>query len=195
VVLVGGGIAAFAIVGGEKNQGGGDGPVAAADAAEPSAADAMVAGVADAGAPPPADAEVVAQIDAAEPPKVDAGLVIPDTVQILIKSRYHPTFEVWENDRKLFDGPENLPVPAGETRKVTIKARGYKDKTIIVASTTKGGKIELGRLASIPGTGPGSSRPPPPDPGCKNMVADPDSPACRKQYCQFHPEDKRCLLE
>jgi len=125
--------------------------------------------------------------------------VVPETVDVLIKSRYHGAFEVWEDDQKLFDGPDNLPVVVGESRKITIKARGYKDKTFTVSSDAKGRKFEfkLDRAPGpVPGPGSGSSSVKPPvDPGCKNVVADPSSPACRKQYCQFHPDDVRCGAE
>jgi serine/threonine-protein kinase len=198
VLLVGGAIAVFAVVGGDRPPGG-NGPgsnVALVEDAgvgsnEPPAADAMSAAV-DAGAPV-ADAEVVAAADAAVEPPVDAAPVIPDTVQILIKSRYHPSFEVWENDRKLFDGPDNLPVVAGESRKITIKARGFKDRTITVPSSARGGKFELPRLDRIPGPGPGPGSSKPADPGCKNIVVDPSNTACVRQYCQFHPDDMRCI--
>ena len=199
VLLVGGAVAVFAVVDGDKQQGGngsGSNVALVEDAgvgsSDPPVADAMVATV-DA-AVPLADAEVVAAADAAVEPPADAGPMIPETVQILIKSRHHPTFEVWENDRKLFDGPDNLPVVAGESRKITIKARGFKDKTLTVPSSARGGKFELPRLDRVagPGPGPGSSRPPA-DPGCKNIVVDSSSAACVRQYCQFHPDDMRCI--
>jgi hypothetical protein len=203
VVVVGGGIAAFAVVsGGKKDDGPGSGSmVALADAGaggdpdEPPPADAMAA-LPDAEAPVTPDAEVVATIDAAaEPPDAGTSIVIPDTVEILIKSRYHTSFEVWEGGRKLFDGPDNLPVAAGESRKITIKARGYKDKSYTVSSKAKDRKFEF-RLVPIQGPGPGSgSAKPPPDPGCRHIVADPTSEACRKQYCQFHKNDDRCNME
>jgi eukaryotic-like serine/threonine-protein kinase len=203
VLLVGGGVAIFAAVGGKEGGGGsGSGSQVAVveDAAgggssgsgETSAADAMTA---------PVDAAVAASVDAAEePPKpADAAVVVPETVDVLIKSRYHGAFEVWEDDQKLFDGPDNLPVVVGESRKITIKARGYKDKTFTVSSDAKGRKFEfkLDRAPGpVPGPGSGSSSVKPPvDPGCKNVVADPSSPACRKQYCQFHPDDVRCGAE
>ncbi|HWU87121.1 MAG TPA: serine/threonine-protein kinase [Kofleriaceae bacterium] len=210
VVIVGGGIAAFVVASGGGG-GGGSGAgsqVAGADDAgasgsgEPAAADAgKVATVADAAVPVVADAGEVAMVDAGgEPPKqLDAAVDIPTTVDILIKSKYHPSFEVWENDKKLFDGPDNLPVVAGESRTITIKVRGYKDKTFTVSSEAKGRKLEF-KLDRIPGqgTGPGSgsqAKPPPADPGCRNVVVDPSSTACRKQYCQFHPDDLRCGAE
>ena len=196
VVLVGGGIAAVVALGGK---GGGGGGGSGSQLAVVVDAGAGGVGVGDV---PTADA-TVATVDAAvedptpdaavEPPAMDAGVVVPDTVDILVKSRYHGVFEVWENDTKLFDGPDNLPVEAGKTRKITIKARGYKDKTFTVAADAKGRKFEF-KLDRAPTTGPGSAKPPD-DPGCKAIVRDPSSPACRKQYCQFHPDDMRCNTE
>jgi hypothetical protein len=201
VVLVGGGIAAVVALGGDKkDSGGGSGSqVAGAEDAgagsnEVPPADAMST-VVDAATPVSVDAEVVAAIDAGgEAPKADAA-VNPETVEILIKSKFHGSFEVWEDDRKLFDGPDNLPVVVGESRKITIKARGYKDKTFTVGADAKGRKFEF-KLERLPGPGPGSgSTRPPVDPGCKSIVVDPSSAACRKQYCQFHPDDLRCGAE
>jgi hypothetical protein len=213
VVLVGGGIAAFVAVSGKeddkgKGSGSGSGSQVAMledagvgggssdtpDAAEAPATDAAV----------PVDAEALADAaggGSAEAPK-DAGALLPEPVGVLIVSKSPPTFEVWENDRKLFNGPDNLPVPVGESRKITIKARGYKDKTFTVAADIKGHKLEfkLDRMTgSGPGpgpgsgsAGPGSGSAKPSDPGCKNVVVDARNDACLKQYCKSHPEDLRC---
>jgi len=204
IAVVGGAIAVFVVVSGGKKDPGGDGSgsqvAVVVDArggggGTPEVADAATVPV-DAATPEPVS------IDAAvEPPKVDAGVAMPDTVDIIIKSRYHGTFEVWENDQKLFDGPDNLPIEVGKSRKITIKARGFKDKTFTVSADARGRKFEfpkLERAAGVtgPGPGPGSgSAKPPADPGCKNIVVDPSSAACRKQYCQFHPDDMRCSAE
>jgi serine/threonine-protein kinase len=204
VVIVGGGIAAFAVAsGGDKGKGAGSGNAVNEDAGTKEPDDGMMATVGDAAVP--ADAPEVAMADAAvEPPKVDAGseVPVPVMVEVLIKSKYLSSFEVWEDDKKLFDGPDNLSIPAGESRKITIKARGYKDKTFTVSADAKGRKFELPKLERIPGQvtppGPGSGsgpKPPQVDPGCKNVVVDPSSIACRKQYCQFHPDDLRCGAE
>jgi serine/threonine protein kinase len=201
VLVVGGGIAAFAVVSpGKKESGDGSGSMVAlapdAGGGGELPPDAAIAAVADAEVPVTPDAEVVATIDAAvEPP--DTGIVIPDTVQVLIKSKYHTSFEVWEDGRKLFDGPDNLPIVVGESRKITIKARGFKDKTFTVPSNARERKFEF-RLDRAPGPGPGpgsGSARPPADPGCRHIVADPYNKACIEQYCKFHKNDDRCNLE
>jgi eukaryotic-like serine/threonine-protein kinase len=206
VALVGGAIAVFAVIGGGKKtpEGGGSGSQVAAVLDARGSGGGGTAEVPDA-ATPPVDApesEPVSVDAPPEPPKVDAGPPVPDTVDILIKSRYHGAFEVWENDQKLFDGPDNLPIEAGKTRKITIKARGFKDKTFTVSADARGRKFEfpkLERAAGVTGTGTGSSgtgtTKPPTDPGCKNIIVDASSAACRKQYCQFHPDDMRCNAE
>jgi hypothetical protein len=158
VLIVGGGVAIFAAVGGKEGGGGsGTGSQVAVveDAAGGGSSGSGEAPVADA-MTAPVDAAVAASVDAPEePPKpADAAVVVPETVDILIKSRYHGSFEVWEDEQKLFDGPDNLPVVVGESRKITIKARGYKDKTFTVASDAKGRKFEF-KLDRAPGPIPG----------------------------------------
>ena len=210
VLLVGGGVAAFAIFGGkdkpDPGAGGGSQQAAIADAGgAPAPIDGgAIAQAADAATvePAPDAADVVAMADAGvgvEPSVPDAGAIIavPVPVQILIKSKYHRSFEVWEDGKKLFDGPDNLPVIAGQPRTITIKAHGYKDKHLEVTSHTKSGKLDfkLERVAPQhnPGVGSGSAKPA--DPGCKAVIVDPSNLACRRQYCQFHPNDMRCDAE
>src|SRR4029079_13033214 len=69
----------------------------------------------------------------------DAGSNTPPAVEVVhvpLFARNGVVFEVFENGTKLFDGPDNLEVPKGEKRTVVIKARGFKDKTIIVYGKT-----------------------------------------------------------
>ncbi len=193
VVVVGGGVAAFAIVSDKKPNGGdGSGTNVALVEDAGGIGSSSVPTSADGGVEVTPDADVVATVvDAGVASPPDAAAVMPDTVEILIRSKNVHSFEVWEGDNKLFDGPDNLPVVVGESRKITIKARGFKDKTFVVTSDAKGRKLEF-KLDRIPGTGHGSSRPPT-GPDCTKVVADPNSAACRKQYCQFHPDEARCM--
>ncbi len=161
IVLVGGSVAAFLAVGDKKNDGGGSGSGSQVAMIEDAGTGGSGDTTPDAAPTPAADAAVPADAEAApdaepEAPK-DAGPAVPESVGILIKSKFHPAFEVWEDDRKLFDGPDNLPVPVGESRKITIKARGFKDKTFTVASDIKGHKLEF-KLDRAPGPGPGRVR-------------------------------------
>jgi hypothetical protein len=89
--------------------------------------------VADAGTPVP-DAEVLATADAAVELEGGAGIAIPETVEVLIggttpHSRSGRTAEA-------VDGPDNLPIAVGESRKITTGAR-FADM-ITVASDAKG---------------------------------------------------------
>jgi serine/threonine protein kinase len=119
-----------------------------------------------------------------------------DVVLVPLFARNGVAFEVFENDVKLFDGPDNLEVPRGEKRTVVIKARGYKDKTIIVEGKKKRVQFSLQRIAVnvAPGSGH-TSPPPPPGPNCTNSIVDPKDKACIAQFCAAHPDDRKCLLE
>jgi serine/threonine-protein kinase len=119
-----------------------------------------------------------------------------EVVHVPLFARNGVVFEVFENGTKLFDGPDNLEVPKGEKRTVVIKAKGFKDKTIVVDGKKKKVLFSLDRIAQ---PGPGSGHiplPPPPGPNCANAIVDPTSKACVAQYCAKHPDDQaKCGLE
>jgi serine/threonine protein kinase len=130
----------------------------------------------------------------------DAGSNTPPAVEVVhvpLFARNGVAFEVFENGTKLFDGPDLLEVPRGEKRTVVIKARGFKDKTIVVEGKKKKVQFSLERIAT--GPGPGSAHvlpPPPPGPNCSNAIVEPTSKACVAQYCAKHPDDQaKCGLE
>jgi hypothetical protein len=130
----------------------------------------------------------------------DAGSNAPPPVEVVhvpMFARNGVAFEVYENGTKLFDGPDNLEVPKGEKRTVVIKARGFKDKTLVVEGKKKKVQFSLERIAAPPGPGSGHvPPPPPPGPSCANAIADPTSKACVAQYCAKHPDDQaKCGLE
>jgi serine/threonine protein kinase len=164
------------------------------DATTPSSTADAAAGSTD----PVVDAATqAAEIDAGEltVPTIDAGVaVLPETIPVLITVKGVATFDVFEDGKKLFESSDVLPVTPGTPRKIVIKARGYRDKKVTVDGKVR--KIEV-RLDRIPGgTGPGSgTTPPPPGVDCRNVVVDPKSKACRKQYCSLHPTDVRCETE
>jgi hypothetical protein len=115
---------------------------------------------------------------------------------VLLFARNGVVFDVYEDGKKVLDGPDTLEVPRGEKRTVVIKARGFKDKTIVVDGKKKKLQFSLERLAT---QGPGSGHvppPPPPGPNCSNAIVDPTSKACVAQYCAKHPDDQaKCGLE
>jgi hypothetical protein len=141
----------------------------------------------------PLAAEIDAGGDVTVP--IDAGGVAVEATRVLIKVKNVAAFDVYEDGKKLFEGSDMLPVVAGTPRTIVIKARGYKDKKLVVDGRTS--KIEV-KLAALPGgrdNGSGSATPPPPGVDCRNVVVDPKSKACRKQYCGVHPTDVRCDTE
>jgi hypothetical protein len=129
----------------------------------------------------------------------DAGSNTPppvEVVQVLLFARNGVAFEVFENGTKLFDGPDNLEVPKGEKRTVVIKARGFKDKTMVVEGKKKRVQFSLQRIAVPDGGGSAHVTAPPPGPNCTSAIVDPKSKACVAQYCAVHPEDEaKCGLE
>jgi serine/threonine protein kinase len=139
-----------------------------------------------------------------------AGSAIPpltvDVVQVLLSSKNVPSFEVFENGTKLFDGPDILEVPRGEVRNVVIKARGFKDKKLAVPGVKKPLRFALERQPGpvpvpVPnnGSNAGSNTtthvPPPPQMDCTNQIVDTKNKACIKQYCDGHKSADKCQVE
>jgi len=165
--------------------------------------------------PPAIDAAVAvipAAIDASagvgvgsDPVSQDAGsnVEIPHTgsntpppaevVTVLLSAKNAGSFEVWENGHKLFDGPDNLDVPKGGKRTVVIKARGFKDKTVVVADAGK--KKLVFQLSGLPPVPPTPHPPPPPALDCADRLIDASNAACRRQFCAGHADQPKCLTE
>jgi serine/threonine-protein kinase len=128
----------------------------------------------------------------------DGGSNTPSPVEIvpvMLVAKNVLAFEVFENGTKLFDGPDNALVPKGEKRTVVIKAKGYKDKTVVIDGAKKKVQFSLVRIPRTPGNGdPGSGHvgPPPPGLNCTSTIVDPRNKACISQYCAMHPKDDNC---
>jgi serine/threonine protein kinase len=132
--------------------------------------------------------------DVIPPPAIDAGVPAAKVVQVPLFASNVSSFEVWEDGKKILDGPDNLEVPEGATRSVVIKAKGFKDKPIVVG--TKKMKFALTRIPGPgPGPGSGSNTLPPPGPNCTSSIVDTKSRACVLQYCKGHKDDVRCDAE
>ena len=113
---------------------------------------------------------------------------------MLLFAKNGVSFDVYEDGKKLFEGPDTLDVPKGEKRTVTIKAKNFKDKVLVVEGTKKKVQFSLDRVAG-PGSGSGHVTPPP-GPNCASSIVDPHNKACVAQYCAKHPEDDaHCGLE
>jgi serine/threonine protein kinase len=205
VIAVGGGVAAFVVV---NNRGsvpppkpGSDGSVVGLDASLTTPIDAMLA---DSGPDRARDA-AIAPADAASAPPADAGIESPDAgntllpadvIQVPLFAKNGVAFEVYENGAKLFDGPDNLEVRKGEKRTVVIKAKGFKDKTIVVTGTKRRMLFSLERIVVNGGSGSAHIPLPPPGPNCSNDIIEPGNKTCVAQYCAKHPDDvSKCGLE
>jgi len=213
VLAVGGGIAAFVVLNNNKkddstaraNPGsqvasndkgsdttahqGSDG-TAQHGSANPVAVDAGTPAVtSDAAETPMAvvDAGATAPIDTPDP-AVDAGVIAPKAMTVQLAASNVTAFEIWENGKKILDGPDAIEVPEGATRTVLIKARGFKDKTVVVDTKQRKVKITLSRIPGVVVT-------PPPTPGCANAILEPKNKACIAQYCRNHASDIRCDAE
>jgi hypothetical protein len=126
-----------------------------------------------------------------------------EVVQVQLAATNVLQFEVYENGTKVLDGPDALDVPKGGKRTVLIKARGFKDKTLVVPGVKQKVKFALARIPGpthgtgsedSAGSSSGSAQPPPPT-NCLKSIVDPDSKACIKQYCGAHPNDLAHCLE
>lgn len=105
------------------------------------------------------------------------GPALDKVVLVTLFAKNDVAFEVFEHGVKLFDGPDDLEVRNGEKRTVVIKARGFKDKTVVVTGTTKRFQFALERVSMNVGTGSGHITPKPP-PNCNVFSQTHGGPAC-----------------
>jgi serine/threonine-protein kinase len=201
VLAIGGGIAAFVILGKKGStippKPGSDASVAAIDAAVPPPGP-VDASLPDSGPRPAGDAGGAEPVDAGvETSDAGGNIALPgEVVQVLLIAKNGVTFEAFENGAKLFDGPDNLDVRKGEKRTVVIKARGFKDKTMVVTSAKRRVLFALDRVNAGSGSAHIPLPPPPPGPNCASTIVDPTNKACVAQYCAKHSDDvSKCGLE
>jgi serine/threonine protein kinase len=119
-------------------------------------------------------------------------------VSVLLSSNVM-AFEIWENGTKIGDGPDTEDVVPGAPRTVVLKAKGYKDKTVVLDGTKKKLSVKLDR---VPGSSTGNTGNTgsngghtPPKMDCSDTIKDPHDLACRKQFCAHHTDDPRCDVE
>ena len=210
LLAVAGGIVAIVLVTSKKKEGGGeDGPgsqvagngTGTAGGSDPprETPDASTGGT----VPATVDAaDVAVTVDAAEPAVTpDAADVVPPPadaapekpmVAVKLTVKGGGFFDVFDGDVRVLEGPGDLQIPEGETRTVTIKAKGFKDKTVTLDTKKKRLQIRLDRIAS----GHVGDRPDPPKLDCSKRMVDPANAACKKQYCDLHPDDfGKCGLQ
>jgi serine/threonine-protein kinase len=104
-------------------------------------------------------------------------------------------FEIWEDGKKVQDGDEDLAVTPGTTRKITVKAKGFKEsKPIVIDGKKKRVRVKLAAAG-------GGTKPPDPNatkpPGidCSTTIKDPKNKKCIAQFCASHTDDMRCDAE
>jgi serine/threonine-protein kinase len=219
VLAVGGGVTAFVLVS-DKGPGTGSGSQVASNdpgsnkvdpnsgnkVTEPDSGTKIGSDHTDIGANPPktidAGTTVVdpPAIDAGTvepPPAVDAGVLLAPAIKVKLFLKSPVPFEVFENGIKLFDGPDSLDVVPGQPRLITVKARGFREKSFSVDGKDKVLKLKLDRIPGPVGPGSGSGTPVivPPKLDCSNQIKDPKSGACVKQYCGRHANDPTCDIE
>jgi len=122
----------------------------------------------------------------------------PPPVDVVIDANV-AKFDVLEGGVPVLNGI--VAVRPGDTHTITVKAKGYKDKTITVDG--KQGRVRVvlepvkGNNPIPPHQGSGASQHngsgdtthhPPPGVDCSNTVVN-TTAACRKQYCDHHPDD------
>jgi hypothetical protein len=117
-----------------------------------------------------------------------------ETIDVLLITNAD-VFEVWEGGKKVFDGPDNLPITKGTPRTVTLKSKGFKDKTITVDGKTRKLKTKLTRIPGQTGTTSTNTNTGGTNAGkmdCTKKIVDGSNAACRKQYCKAHPDVAIC---
>ncbi|MBA3395459.1 MAG: serine/threonine protein kinase [Deltaproteobacteria bacterium] len=120
------------------------------------------------------------------PPAVDAGVEAPAAVSVLLMTKNGVAFEAFEDGKRLFEGPDNLSIVPGTPRTLVIKAKGFKDKTLVVDGKTKKVSIKLDRAAGQTTTVPKIN--------CSSRIVDPTSKTCVAQFCASNPDDLKCSL-
>ena len=122
----------------------------------------------------------------------------PPPVDVVIDANV-AKFDVLEGGVPVLNGI--VAVRPGEPHTITVKAKGYKDKTLTVDGTQ--GRVKVA-LEPVKGTtipphqgsaattnthnGSNATHNPPPGVDCTNTVVNMSS-TCRKQYCEHHPDD------
>ncbi len=112
----------------------------------------------------------------------------PKAVHVIITTEPDLTdFDILENNVKIPDALDFVPVIPGTPRTIVIRAKGFKDKPVIVDGKKTRIAVRLEAIKAAGGTHPNIVQPPP-GPNCNNTILD-SSKHCRDQYCAHHPDD------
>lgn len=199
LAVVGGGIGFLVISSNKKDPGGADaGAVAMVDASSPWGRDAGAAVVVpdagttppvvdagamtiDAGAPPPPVDAAPEVVDAPPPPpEVDAGPTPVPAAEVEV------VFSVSPSDAKLFDGRRQLSgmrvkLDPKKSKKIVVKAAGYKSKTITVTGRDDRISVTLDKEEA-----------PPPRLDCRSKLHNAQNAACLAEYCKHNSTAIQC---
>ncbi|MGE5183766.1 MAG: serine/threonine protein kinase [Acidobacteriota bacterium] len=205
VIVVGGGVAAFVLLNNDQtktaqsgsgstagsDQGsqivatGSGGSAATGSAATGSAGSAVVATGSNAGS---AGSAATGSAGSAVEPAAKR-------LHVLVMTAPYTPFEAWDSGKKVDDGPVDLVVTEGTPRTIVIKARGFKEKTVVVDGTKKKVTVKLDRI-------PGQSHPTnvvqtpkPGHPDCSATLKDPGDKNCQAQFCGTHADAPACQIE
>ncbi len=236
VLAVGGGVAAFVILGqkdGKAGEGSGsqiasgdgpgtnkatDPPDAGVAAATPDAKQIIAATTPDAAAAPVDAAEATVSPDAAEPTatvdagseptkEIDAGVLAPKVTQVSLVGMNVSTYEAYVDGAvvPMIGGDHVIDVPEGKKVKVTIKAKGFKDKDVVLDGKSRIAKFSATRIPSNQGNPPNGNNTtnnngsnngtntPPPATKCTGTSADLSrtlGPTCAAKFCREHTDAK-----
>lgn len=110
----------------------------------------------------------------------------PKAVHVIITTEPDLTeFDILENNAKIPDALDFVPVIPGTPRTVVIRAKGFKDKSVVLDG--KKTRIAVRLEAKSTGTHlPNNVQPA--GPNCNTTILD-NSKHCRDQYCAHHPDD------
>ena len=127
-------------------------------------------------------------------PVPDAAVAVePKTINVELVTAANIKFDIYENGEKIGEGPGTFELPVGTKKKVTLKAKGYKDQTVTIDGKKKAMALSFAKIQTNPNTNNGNNNPP--TPKCSGTAADLKSSApkgCGTLYCKSHSTDARC---
>ena len=208
VLIVGGGVTAFVLLNGDSNKtaqaGSGSAPGSDVVATPGSGSSGSSTGASTGSNVVVATGSGSAQVQTGSGTGTGSGsgstmtgsnTVAAKTTNVLVMTTPYTPFEIWDGGKKVDDGPVDVEVTDGTPRKITLKAKGFKDKDVVLDGNKKKLMVRLDRI-------PGQAHPPnivqPPKPGhpdCSATLKDPSDKHCQAQYCAGHPDVPACQLE
>jgi hypothetical protein len=212
ILAVGGGIAAFLVLGAKET------PKPNDDKGSNAVALGSGSGSDKTTTPPPHDngsagsgSAVTAKIDVGSANSGSA--VVPDKgsdkgsgmlppaapVEVVIETSPSRA-QIFGLDKKLIGSNGFIAkVQPGETLHYVVKLKGFHDKDLVIDGTKSLVQVDL---VATGGTGPHTNpiyptnptNPPPPHVDCSRTMVDAHNAACQKQYCATHPTEPACSI-